>query len=93
MDRKRFCKCGCGQEIKWKPYHKYYTPKYIFGHSNKGKKFTFTKKHKENIGKTGKGRVPWNKGKKGLQKHSIKTKEKISEKLTGRLHLKKQKRK
>ncbi len=28
------CKCGCGQEIEWKSFHKYYgTPEYIHGHS------------------------------------------------------------
>uniref|UniRef100_A0A6M3LKP8 Putative homing endonuclease n=1 Tax=viral metagenome TaxID=1070528 RepID=A0A6M3LKP8_9ZZZZ len=32
--RKRLCKCGCGQEIKYKPYYKYYgIPRFISGHN------------------------------------------------------------
>ena len=32
--KKRFCACGCGGEIIWKPYMKYQgVPKYIQGHN------------------------------------------------------------
>jgi G:T-mismatch repair DNA endonuclease (very short patch repair protein) len=34
-----FCKCGCGREIIKQRHHKFYTPSYIIGHNNKGKKF------------------------------------------------------
>ena len=31
------CSCGCGCEIEKKPSHKYYKPKFIYGHNNRGK--------------------------------------------------------
>ena len=35
----RYCACGCGGRIKVQPHHKYYgIPKYIDGHSRKGKR-------------------------------------------------------
>ena len=35
------CKCGCGKDIRIKPYHKYYgVPEYIQGHQCRGKKKT-----------------------------------------------------
>lgn len=33
------CKCGCGQEIEFKPHHKYKPPQYIKGHHIKSEKF------------------------------------------------------
>ena len=44
---------------------------------NKGKKMS--EKAKRKISKTMKGRIPWNKGKTGLQKHTEETKRKMSE--------------
>ncbi len=39
INLKRYCKCGCGQEVEIKPWHKYEgTPEYIKGHHNKGNK-------------------------------------------------------
>lgn len=47
----KLCKCGCGEEIKVRPQHKYTgVPDYIPGHYWRGKKFT--KKHKENLSKS-----------------------------------------
>ena len=34
----KYCSCGCRQEIVYKPYHKYYKVKFIYGHQNRGKK-------------------------------------------------------
>ena len=36
--KKFICLCGCGQEIPYKKHHKTYEPKYIKGHSNRGRK-------------------------------------------------------
>ena len=44
---------------------------------NKGKKMS--EKAKRKISKTMKGRIPWNKGKTGLQKHTKETKRKMSD--------------
>lgn len=30
----KFCMCGCGEKIQYKNHHKYYTPKFIHGHSS-----------------------------------------------------------
>ena len=49
---------------------------------NKGSKLS--KETKRKISKTMKGRIPWNKGKTGLQKHTKETKRKMSEARKGR---------
>ncbi len=58
---------------------------------NKGKKMS--EKAKRKISKTMKGRIPWNKGKTGLQKHTEETKRKMSEVRKGRKKSKETKRK
>ena len=45
--------------------------------SGKGK--IFTEEHRRNIGDASKGRIPWNKGKKGMLEHSEETRRKIGE--------------
>ena len=32
-ERKCICQCGCGNEIVYKPHHKYYNPRFITGHN------------------------------------------------------------
>lgn len=53
--------------------------------SKKGNKYRlgkpFTEESKEKISKANKGKIPWNKGKKGLQSHTQESKKKISEKM------------
>jgi len=60
------CKCGCGENILEKTYHKYVVPLYKVGHHNKGKHLSDT--HRNRIGNA-------NKGKKG-KRHSEETKQK-----------------
>lgn len=50
--------------------------------ANKGNIISY--EHKEKLSKAAKGRIPWNKGKTGVQSHSAITKEKISLRLMGR---------
>ena len=47
--------------------------------SEAGKRKIFTKEHRHNIGEAGKGRIPWNKGKKETFKHSEEACRKIGE--------------
>jgi len=57
LHRRKFCECNCGQVIQNQPHHKYSgTPKYLRGHYGRGIKRPSQM-----------GRIPWNKGKKGLQ--------------------------
>jgi len=83
------CKCGCGQKITFKKYHKKYgIPNYIVGHQNrinhpmKGKKFT--NEHKNKISKSHMGITPWNKGLKNP--YSKEVLKKKSEKMRGKTH-------
>ena len=49
-------------------------------HGNKGRKRTpFLEETKKKMGESSKGQIPWNKGKRGLQKHSEETRRKMSE--------------
>lgn len=70
------CECGCGQEITYKPYHrKYGTPRFISGHNSKLQESReksserLKKLHSEGraFSLFRKGRIPWNKDKKGVQ--------------------------
>ena len=79
---KKYCKCGCGEEIKVKFHHKYYgTPEYISGHNWKDKergnrsrnskiKQSETRKY---LFKTNMLKV-WNKGKKLSYYHILELK-------------------
>ena len=70
-DKIKFCKCGCGQKIEKKPFHKYRgIPDYIRGHNKKDKHLS--SKTRRKIGKS-------NKGKRLGYKHSEKTRRKMSE--------------
>jgi len=41
----KYCECGCGQEIIFKPHHSYYPVRFIYGHNNKGKNHPMYGKH------------------------------------------------
>jgi rubrerythrin len=79
------CSCGCNQTIPNKTWHKYYEPKYIHGHSFKGKHFS--EEHKEkirlsNIGKnTGKTRSEETKKRMGETHKGYKMSNELKEKL------------
>lgn len=93
----KVCKCGCGQYIKIKPFHKYYgIPDYINGHSSKGRKLSIEAKEKIRKSKTGVSRSQetirkqretlkesYKSGKIKPVVHSKDTKEEISKKLKG----------
>jgi len=65
---KVICKCGCGEEVVVKDFHKYYgIPKYINGHQ--------VRDIRQKISDANKGRVAWNKG----IPHTEETKQKIHE--------------
>lgn len=69
----RLCECGCGKEIITKPSHRYFIPKYLLGHNNRGKSVfpngrKFTKEHIKNLSLSLLGRPSWNKGTKGICK-------------------------
>ena len=58
---KRYCECGCGQEIIIKRHHKWYgIPKFINGHQFRGK--PKSEEHKKKISKSLIGKPSWNKG-------------------------------
>jgi len=74
------CSCGCNEEIIIKPHHKYYgTPKYISGHQFRNRKFS--EEHKRKLSLIHKRPKPWLKG----RKVSKETRDKISNKLKGRI--------
>ena len=58
------CKCGCGGKIEKKPWHKYQgVPDYMPHHHHRCRSDETRKKMSE----VKKGKVAWNKGKKGVQ--------------------------
>jgi len=65
-----YCKCGCGKitpvakrNRKWLGHIKGKHIEYLFGHALRGRKRPpFSKRWKENISNSCKGRIPWNKG-------------------------------
>ena len=83
-DNMNLCNCGCGQEtsiVKGIPN------KYIIGHSRRGKSTPLkgkhlSEEHKNKLSKIRKGRIPWNKDKKGI--YSEETLLKMSVSQTGR---------
>lgn len=60
---KKICKCGCGQEIKIRPWHKQRgIPDYVKGHYWNGKKRSAATNEK--LSNSSKGRICYWKGKK-----------------------------
>ncbi len=48
----KYCECGCGQEIIWKPRHKYHNVRFISGHNVLGiKRGPITEEHRNNLSK------------------------------------------
>lgn len=95
----KLCECGCEQEIvitKWHKYKSHRIPKFITGHYSK------TEEHKRNVSKIHTGLHHSTETKEIMRQHSLgnknalgshrseKTRKKISEKLKGRYHTKKQ---
>lgn len=82
------CQCGCGNLITYIPRHKYYTPRYIYGHNFRKGYWTGKKRDLETVRKMSRSRLgkpAWNKGKKMLtphpmlgRHHSIESRKKMS---------------
>lgn len=87
------CNCGCGLDIPIKKHHKYSgIPKYIYGHNLKNMvKNKPSLETRKKISASNKGRLCWNKGKKGADSHMYGHKfselsiEKIRNALKGRI--------
>jgi len=83
----KYCECGCGQEIIFKPHHSYYPVRFIYGHNNKGKNHPMYGKHH-----TKEARQKMSKVKKGKNHpmygkyHTKETKYKMSKVKKGKNH-------